>query len=167
MYIWRDLFIIHFWFSIKKFVFEIHLILENQFKTYISSILSLKYNSTCYLTSEIYSLNKTNSKNIEILKDKILKEFKNPRNSSILHFIDSRVLVPMWALFNVFNFGEIRTFYKVLNESNRVKIAKCYKINPSDLDAYLSLINVIRNVCAHNSRLYNYINKSLCFRDFR
>ena len=96
-----------------------------------------------------------------------MKEFKNPRNSSILHFIDSRVLVPMWALFNVFNFGEIRTFYKVLNESNRVKIAKCYKINPSDLDAYLSLINVIRNVCAHNNRLCNYINKNLRFRDFR
>jgi len=151
-------------YSLYKFDIELRnlflkyiLIFENEFKTKVSICLSQSFHAAPYFNDNIYDKNKHDAwKEIPRIKDTIANIIKRKGNIMIDHFVDKGDLVPTWALFNTFDFGNIRTFYKYLCESVRIKVANLYGLNPKKLDTMLSDINMFRNVCAHNNRVYNY-----------
>lgn len=128
---------------------------ENTFKTYLSHIISIDYNPSPYFSEIIYDSKKIN----DVKKfQKILFELyqKNIENPMMCHFINRGEMVPLWAFVNVFDFGKTRTFYNYLIRKLKQKISAKYKLSSNVLYTFLSAINLYRNICAHNNRLYNY-----------
>ncbi|MGL5328658.1 MAG: Abi family protein, partial [Peptostreptococcaceae bacterium] len=67
--------------------------------------------------------------------------------------------VPLWVLMNVLSFGTISLFYRHMKQCDKQKIAKEYKVPDSDLEVVLKVISLVRNLCAHSERLYNFKSK--------
>ena len=62
----------------------------------------------------------------------------------------------LWVLVNILSFGDICNFYKLMKQSERVAISKCFNIQEYDLTSLLNILCKTRNLCAHDERLYNY-----------
>ena len=134
-----------------RFIF----IVENEFKSTIVNQILNKYDCYPYFSNKIYD--ESHKEKIGYLQKHIFEIYKkNKSNPMIMHFLDKGEMVPLHALINLFDFGTTRNFYDSLNDSLKNKISKKYKISNKELLSILSILNVYRNICAHNNRIYNY-----------
>lgn len=68
----------------------------------------------------------------------------------------SEPLPPVWASSEVMSLGLLSSWYDNLKPSTtRVAIASAYQIDESVLSSWLHHLTVVRNICAHHSRLWN------------
>ncbi len=86
-------------------------------------------------------------------------------DNAISHYLKKYDEVPLWVLVNFMEFGQLRTFYKLMIERDKRKVAdsicvlmekyyqKEFKLTPSMLDSYLQNINDVRNMAAHDNRI--------------
>lgn len=146
------------------------LIFENSLKTVISHEFSKKYpKPNAYLEIKNYVDN--NPKKVlhqisiltKTIHDKVDKE------GAIKHYIEEHDSVPLWVLANYLTIGNLAHLYDVYKDSEKNAIAKYYtdkykkqyksttklKITSEDLGSALKIINLVRNKCAHDERLYN------------
>lgn len=80
---------------------------------------------------------------------------KYNRNESITHYLHEYSYIPLWVLTNIMSFGNISKFYSVMKLSDQNDVAREFNLRPEQLDSILKSINVFRNKCAHEERLYN------------
>lgn len=73
----------------------------------------------------------------------------------IKHNLEHYGKLPVWVACEILDFGALSKLYGLLNPSDRVFIAKKYKIDESQFGKWLKSLNFIRNVCAHHTRLWN------------
>ncbi|UQF78411.1 MAG: Abi family protein [Lancefieldella parvula] len=155
---------------------EYILIFENTFKTVISHEFSRKYPSpNSYL--EIKNYDKNNSKKV-LLQIAILTKMiheKVDQDGAINHYITNHGSVPLWVLVNYLTMGNLAHLYSILIDQDKNNIAKfysnkyktqyepviTYRLSSEDLTAALKILNLIRNKCAHDERLYNSNFKSV------
>ena len=131
------------------------LIFENEFKSLMVNVIVDKHNSCSYFSDVIYD-NKSKSK-LKKYQENIFEIYmKNKTNQMIEHYLNKGEMVPLWALINLFDFGNMRTFYDLLEDSIKNKITKKYGLSNKALISALSTLNLFRNICAHNNRIYNY-----------
>jgi len=65
-------------------------------------------------------------------------------------------LPPMWAVCEVMSLGQLSRWYQNLKPMiTRSKIANAYGLDESVLRSWLHHLTVVRNTCAHHSRLWN------------
>ena len=117
-------------------------------------------------------------KNYDVTKAKYAKELianfnavtrnaiKN-KNKAFLHYKKENGYIPLWVLSTALSFGQMSKFYEYLNKTTRDKVASKFNLSEKQLGTVLKFMNVIRNVCAHNSRLYcvyvpNTLPKTIC-----
>lgn len=68
----------------------------------------------------------------------------------------SEPLPPVWAAAEVMSLGLLSSWYNNLKPSaTRVAIASAYQVDDSVLSSWLHHLTVVRNICAHHSRLWN------------
>jgi abortive infection bacteriophage resistance protein len=111
-----------------------------------------------YLDTKCFYLE--NIKNLEIYSKLIWKiKYKKSDKESIIvkqYFRKYKWdYLPSWMLFELFTIWEIANIYKVLNKNYRENISLKYDVNFVDLHTWIVLINKIRNISAHHSRLWN------------
>lgn len=64
--------------------------------------------------------------------------------------------VPIWVSVEVWDFGMLSKFYEVLNRNCKKIISEKLKIERTkDLKTILHCLNIVRNKCAHHSRLWD------------
>lgn len=69
---------------------------------------------------------------------------------------------PLWVLMEILTFGQVSTFYQNMYARERKKVSKQYgSIDIDTLKSFASCISELRNVCAHQGRLYYRIFTSL------
>lgn len=87
----------------------------------------------------------------------------------IKHYLDVHTDVPFWVLVNRMTLGNLSHFYDSLQESEKNEIANkfytkynkeyktksVYKLQTGNFRLGLKIIYLIRNMCAHDERLYN------------
>lgn len=146
------------------------LILENSIKTTLAHEFCHSYpNPNSYL--DIKNYNDANPKfvlkQISILTSKTHE--KVDKKGPIKHYIEKHGAVPFWVLVNYLTMGNISYLYAVLKDEDKNNVAKFYaekfnnqyrksnKLNfsPAYMQAALKVINLVRNKCAHDERLYN------------
>lgn len=66
----------------------------------------------------------------------------------------SPLLPPSWAIAECLSFGKWSTLYGQLT-SGKSAIAAVFGLTPPVLESWLHSLNVLRNACAHHSRLWN------------
>ena len=146
------------------------LIFENSFKTVISHEFSKKYpkpNSYLEIKNYVGDNPKKVLQQISILTKTI--HDKVDKNGAIKHYIEEHGSVPLWVLVNYLTIGNLAYLYDILLDSDKNTIAKYYsdkykkeyngrsmvRLSSEDLGSALKIINLVRNKCAHDERLYN------------
>lgn len=154
--------------ELRNIVLKYILIFENSLKTTIAYEFSKKYKSkNSYLDIKNFKEEpKKVLQQISILTKTI--HDKVDKYGAVKHYIEKHGEVPLWVLVNYLTIGNISNFYNVLKESDRNIISKTYadrynknyksSVRLQDLDfaAGLKVINLTRNICAHDERLYNF-----------
>lgn len=146
------------------------LILENSFKTVLAHEFTKKYpeiNSHLEFKNYIDNAPKQVLQQISILTNTI--QHKVEEDGAIKHYIETHSYVPLWVLVNYLTIGNISNLYKIFKAEDKNIIARFYSQNlsrqyplkkqviiTSDMvQSALKIINLIRNKCAHDERLYN------------
>ncbi len=144
--------------KIRMIFLEYILLIERRIKTYISYEFSKNYGHKNYLIQENFNYNKKNREIIEnLLKNinlEILHQYKNS-NKMIVHYIDTYNYIPLWVLVRILTFGKISKFYSIMKPKDKNNISKKFKIKHEVLKIYLTNLGEIRNICAHDEKLYD------------
>ncbi|GAB2499333.1 Abi family protein [Alkalibacterium psychrotolerans] len=164
---------IHFFDREVKFAFFKHIIVaENHFKSILSYNFSEKFKNIPYAYLKTNSYKENDLLRVTTLISKLSRIISNKskeKNANpVKHYANNHNDVPIWVIVNYMTFGEITFLFKYLDDNLKNKIA--YDLNTflrdntqsntflsaEDVDSFLSNINEIRNVSAHNNRLLGH-----------
>lgn len=158
--------------EIRSIILKNILKLENIIKTKISYVFSKeKTQEFNYLNINNYDDTKKESATrviaeiSNVIRNCMSQNYTGGRQIS--HYLDIHKNLPLWVLVKQLTFGNISYFYSSIEESLQKEICeeiaveyeKEYEkniiVNEKNMEQILKFINNIRNICAHNERLYN------------
>lgn len=134
------------------------LLIENEIDTYIAYEFSKSYGHKKYLI--LKNFNNSNSKKTLITKFindvnlEIKHQYKNS-NKMIVHYINNYNYIPLWVLVRILSFGKISKFYSLMKPKEQNKISRKYNLRINELKIMLQNLTLIRNICAHDEKLYD------------
>ncbi len=143
--------------------------IETMLKSIISYEIAKAYGERSYLDINTYNVYESKSKEkakelINALKEQIKICETNPdiSNENIRHYQANHGYVPIWVLCSHLKLGDVSKLYAC--QKPQLKIAICKHITsiynkpitPNELYVFLRILTNIRNLCAHNLRIYNY-----------
>lgn len=139
-----------------KYSLEIEIIL----KSLLAETLSSRYGIKDYLVKENFddTVNETTiAESINVIEEEINKQ--NGKHEAITHYIDKYGFVPPFVLTKILTLGELSRLYAMLKQSDRQSISKNFKLSDKVLKQIIINITMIRNICAHNDRLFSFHSK--------
>ncbi len=143
--------------------------IETMLKSIIAYEFANSYGECSYFDLNVYNtfhLNDTRRAKdlIEIIQTQIDTCQNNPdiSNDNIRHYLNQHGSIPIWVLCSHLKLGDLSKFYSC--QQPKLKLAICKHIQslygkyftPNDLYVFLRILTNIRNLCAHNLRIYNY-----------
>lgn len=134
------------------------LLIENEIDTYIAYEFSKSYGHKNYLVPT----NFCNSNSKQSLIEKFINDvdleigyqYKNS-NEMIIHYLDNYEYVPLWVLVRILSFGKISKFYSLMKSKEQNAISKKYNLRIHEFRIILHNLTLIRNICAHDEKLYD------------
>lgn len=144
--------------KIKILFLEYLLLIENQINTYIAYEYSKSYGHKNYLIPN--NLNNSNAKNslikkfIDDVNLEIQYQYKNS-NKMVTHYIDNYHYIPLWVLVRILSFGKISKFYSIMKQKEQNAISRKYNLQINEFKVILHNLTLIRNICAHDEKLYD------------
>ncbi|WP_057491598.1 Abi family protein [Streptococcus orisasini] len=163
----RDLFL--FDRELRSLFLKYLLIFENSLKTTVAHTFTQEYpkkNAYLDIDNFVDDAPKKVLQQISILTKTI--HDKVDKTGAVKHYIEEYGEVPLWVLVNFLTIGNIAHFYNILTDSMKNRIAKFYgnkynkqysgnnlRISSHDFESILKAVNLARNICAHDERLYN------------
>ena len=144
--------------NVKINILKYLLLIENELDTYIAYEFSKSYGHKNYLVPT--NFNTSNSKKFIIqkfIKDvnlEIQYQYKNS-NEMIIHYLDYHKYIPLWVLVRVLSFGKISKFYSLMKSKEQNAISRIYNLRIHEFKVMLHNLTLIRNICAHDEKLYD------------
>jgi len=141
--------------ELRKIIFEAIESIEIYFRTQITYFHTQKYDSLGYLKKENFEVSQ------EFFNDVIqnLKsETKRSKEIFIKHFKSKYKTtdLPLWVVVEVISFGTLSKIYSMLKTDEQKEVISQLKgINNKVFKNWLHSLSVVRNICAHHSRLWN------------
>lgn len=146
--------------ALRNLVFSKILIVEKHIKSLLSYSFCEEYGSMqqTYLDATKYNYIPANQEGINRLVSKLTDIAKNPKDYPyIQHQKDTYGNIPLWVMIKALPMGSISKMYSYLPPRIKTKISKEYAcVNEDELGRMLDLLSRVRNVCAHNERLFDY-----------
>ena len=139
-----------------KYILEIEAII----KTKIANLFAKKYGLNDYLNVNNFDLKVNNSNLIYI--ENLINEIKNEiaksngKHDAITHYMSEYGFVPPWVATKILSLGTISKFYGLMKQQDRQEISKKFRLNDRLLRNILSNLSSVRNISAHDDRLYTY-----------
>lgn len=146
--------------NLKLIMLKYALEVESFIKSLISNHISSIYGIKSYL-----NIDNLDSKANLIVRKRLIDKINEDINHNysihlaITHYKDNYGFVPPFVLTKILTFGVISSYYGLLKQSDRQIIAKRFKISDLLLKQILKCLTNIRNICAHNDRLFCYRDK--------
>ena len=129
--------------------------LEVSIRTQWAHQLAHSYGSHAYLNSAIFKSKGLHDDNLAKLK----KELGRSKEVFISHYkrnYSEPSLPPIWAVVEVMTLGQLSKWVSGLARGqDRQSIARNYGIDELLLTSFLHHLSIVRNLCAHHSRLWN------------
>lgn len=140
--------------NILKYILKI----ERKIDTYIAYEFSKQYGNKDYLKVENFdniNYRKLKIKTFieEIESDMALQNQKS--NKMLNHYINKYGYVPLWVLIRILTFGQASKFYKFMKQKDQNAIAQKFGIREKELKVFLYNLAIVRNICAHDEKLYD------------
>lgn len=149
--------------KIRIIFLEYILLIERKIDTYIAYEFSKNYGNKDYLISENFNnINKNKELIDKFLNDvnlEIAHQYKNS-NKMITHYLDTYKYIPLWVLIRILSFGKVSKFYSFMKQKEQNNISRKFNIKSETLKIYLINLGNIRNICAHDEKLYDVILKN-------
>ena len=139
-----------------KYSLEIEMIL----KSLLAETISSRYGIKDYLIKENFDniVNETTiTESINVIEEEINKQ--NGKHEAVTHYIDEYGFVPPFVLTKILTLGELSRLYAMLKQSDRQSISKNFKLSDKVLKQIIVNMTMIRNICAHNDRLFSFHSK--------
>ena len=145
----------------RNIIFKNILIVENNYKSIFSYVMSRKYGykEKDYLNPNNFDRSREKQKQINDLIRKLKRQIRinGTQHEATSHYINNYGYIPMWIGVKVLSFGIISEFYSILKKEDREEIASYYNnINTEAFEDYLSVASNYRNICAHEDILFNH-----------
>lgn len=145
--------------DLKGLLFRNILQMENTIKSNIAYVFSKNHGHKDFLrVDNFFGELEPITKLIADIHSEIAKSLSS-KNSFITHYMSTYSYIPLWVLVKILTFGEMSNFYRCMKQTEKQDIAKLYGIRDNDLESYLSVMTLFRNVCAHDERLYKFKTK--------
>ena len=128
--------------------------IEIKFKSIVSYYCSDIYGALGYLDYNNFTSKRFHKSFLDTAK----REIGRSDEKFIEHHIRNKNSVfPIWVIFEVLSFGTVSKFYKNMKTKDKKAISKLYfdDIDYEYIENWISVLSNFRNLCAHNSRLYN------------
>jgi abortive infection bacteriophage resistance protein len=113
---------------------------------------------SAYLDSTNYNYSKNNQHGVNKLIQ-ILDRLAN-QNTDYAYLVYQRRVyqnVPLWVLINAMTFGQLSKMYSFLPSKTQGRISRNFiHVNERELEQYMKVLVLYRNVCAHNERLFSH-----------
>ena len=139
---------------------EYILLIERNIDTYIAYEFSKNYGYKNYLIPNNFNyINKNKELIDKFLNDinlEISHQYKNS-NKMIVHYLDTYNYIPLWVLVRILSFGKISKFYSFMKHKEQNNISRKFNIQSKILKIYLMYLGNIRNICAHDEKLYDVV----------
>lgn len=90
--------------------------------------------------------------------DRLRSEAKKSHELFVLHFkskYDEFPDLPLWAAAQITSFGAVLTLLNMSPSDIRPAIAQKFGVTDTVFASWLLTLNLVRNICAHHSRLWN------------
>ena len=139
-----------------KYSLEIEIIL----KSLLAETISSRYGIKEYLVKKNFddTVNETTiTESINVIEEEINKQ--NGKHEAVTHYIDEYGFVPPFVLTKILTLGELSRLYAMLKQSDRQSISKNFKLSDKVLKQIIVNMTMIRNICAHNDRLFSFHSK--------
>lgn len=146
--------------NLKLIMLKYTLEAESLIKSLMSNHISNIYGVDAYLNA-----NNLDNKAKLVVRKKLIDKINEDINHNygihlaITHYKDNYGFVPPFVLTKILTFGVISSYYGLLKQSDRQIIAKKFKISDALLKQILKCLTNVRNICAHNDRLFCYRDK--------
>lgn len=133
-------------------------VIEVNFKSIYAYEFSKVYGPDGYLNSSHFTDNQKYNNILQ--KSEHQKETSLPHEAYLKHFIQElHQNIPLWAYVDLFTIANISMLYAITDESIKDTIAKDYGLAMSNnsriLGKFMHSMTILRNLCAHGSRLFN------------
>lgn len=132
-------------------------IIEVRIKSVYAYEFSRRYGSTGYLEQKNFS--NSNKYNDIISKTEKQKEKRLSSEAYLKHFVNERKeAVPLWAYVDLMTISDISLLYSITDKEVQTDVANAVGIlrqGAVNLGKFMHSMTIIRNLCAHGSRLYN------------
>lgn len=146
--------------NLRSIFLEYSLEIEMILKSLLAETISSKYGVKDYLINKNFddTINKTIiNESINVIKEEINKQ--NGKHEAVTHYIDEYGFVPPFVLIKILTLGELSRLYAMLKQSDRQSISKNFKLSDKVLKQIIMNMTMIRNICAHNDRLFSFHSK--------
>ena len=134
------------------------LIIERRLDTYIAYEFSKIYGNKEYLREQNFDNTKKNNYKVSNLITNIRKntiDQINKGNKMLNHYMNKYGYIPLWVLIRIMTLGESSKFYELMKQKDQNAIAKKFGVKEKVLKTYLHNIAIVRNICAHDEKLYD------------
>ncbi|MBO4852053.1 MAG: Abi family protein [Schwartzia sp.] len=143
--------------GLRHFLLALIETVEVKMKSVYAYEFAKRYGAVKYLDSALFT-NETRHRDI-------LQKAEKQRQSSLRHeaylkhFEDMGQVVPIWAYVDLLTIADISILYSISTEELKVAVADVFSLHPSKgvnlLGRFMHSLTIVRNLCAHGSRLYN------------
>ena len=144
--------------KIRIIFLEYILLVERKIDTYIAYEFSKNYGHKNYLIPENFNnSNKNRELILKFINDinlEISHQYKNA-NKMIVHYLDTYKYIPLWVLIRILSFGKVSKFYSFMKQKEQNNISRRFNIQSETLKVYLINLGNVRNICAHDEKLYD------------
>ena len=144
--------------KIRIIFLEYILLVERKIDTYIAYEFSKNYGHKNYLIPENFNnSNKNRELILKFINDinlEISHQYKNS-NKMIIHYLDTYKYIPLWVLIRILSFGKVSKFYSFMKQKEQNNISRKFNIQSETLKIYLINLGNVRNICAHDEKLYD------------
>lgn len=142
--------------KLRNLIMEIIEYVEIAFRSHIGYEIGHKYGPLGYEEAGNFRDQGNHSKFIKDLRRSILKS-KDP--FVLHHSVEYNNQFPSWVAFEVCTFSAISMIFKNLLIEDQKHITRKYyeKIDYQEIANWLHILSIVRNRCAHYSRMFNHI----------
>ena len=144
----------------RNIIFKNILIVENNYKSIYSYVMSRKYGykEKDYLNPNNFVKGKEKNRQINDLIRKVKRQIRinGYQHEATSHYINNYGYIPLWVGVKVLSFGLMSEMYTVLKDEDKDEIASYYKLSGDELSDYLSILSNYRNLCAHEDIVFNH-----------
>ena len=147
----------------RNIIFKNVLIVENNYKSIYSYVLSKKYGykEKDYLNINNFDRSKEKNRQINDLLRKLKRQIRinGYQHQATSHYINNYGYIPMWVGVKVLSFGLMSELFTILKSEDRKEIADYYNLSPDKIENYMSILANYRNLCAHEDILFNHVTQ--------